>query len=109
MLTKCNEILDFKIKMFSFEDVRLRPCIMLSLLVPLDQMSHMDLLPECPIDCKVTTFRARITDSRFLHAPPKGISPLLINAELFRKNKNSSHLLNIYNTLNGTDLDAYIE
>jgi len=72
-------------------------------------MSHMDLLSECPIDCNVATFKAKTTDSRFLHAPPKGITPALILGEVARKGKNSSHLLNIYNSMNGTDLDVYIE
>ncbi|XP_066921372.1 acid-sensing ion channel 2-like [Clytia hemisphaerica] len=75
-----------------------------------EQISQLDLIDECPIDCKVTSFKTEKTDTRFLHNAPQGMMPTILLNNAARKGKNSSHLAKIYEELKGTDeLDLYIE
>ena len=65
----------------------------------------------CPIDCEITTYTNRISDSRFIHNPPKGIEPRLIEQEFIKRNATNmtSYLLKLQNKYNQTRLDQYIE
>ena len=64
---------------------------------------------HCPIDCNVVEYQTDITESRFIHNPPIGLEPVIIQRGLQNKNQNSSHILDLYKKLNTEQLDEYIE
>ena len=64
---------------------------------------------DCPIDCNIVEYQTDITESRFIHNPPTGLEPVIIQRGLQMKQKNSSHILDLYEKLTTEQLDEYIE
>lgn len=64
---------------------------------------------NCPVDCIQRYYKYQITDSRFLHNPPTGVEPKLLRNENRKKRVNSSHLLELAESLSSQELGHYAE
>ena len=64
---------------------------------------------DCPVDCNVVEYLTEITESRFIHDPPKGLEPAIIKRKLQNKQLTYSHILDLYGRMSSEELDEYIE
>lgn len=65
---------------------------------------------NCPIDCIETSYNVQLTDQRYLHDPPLGFEKNMILTYLKEnKNTNYSRLVELYDNMNITDFEKYIE
>jgi hypothetical protein len=71
--------------------------------------SEYEAREGCPVDCVQHHFHYQITDARFLHSPPIGVEPALIRNENLRKGQNTSHLLQLVESLSSTELADYVK
>ena len=77
------------------------PLIFLKLISFLESFNKYAERKECPIECEQLGFHYDKSDARFIHNPPKGVEPVILN--------NNSHLLELVQTLTAEELDEYVE
>ena len=65
---------------------------------------------ECPADCEERTYPYELSEARFLHNPPTGLSiKSLENLQDRKELRDEAHLSKLAKRMTSEELDAYIE
>ncbi|XP_065684563.1 acid-sensing ion channel 2 isoform X1 [Hydra vulgaris] len=75
-----------------------------------ESFSEFTMRKECPSDCEERTFSYELSEARYLHNPPIGLSlSRLDKLQLDKSLPSEAHLSKLAKSLTPKELDAYIE
>ena len=74
-----------------------------------DSFNELRVRKECPIDCTQHHYLYQVTEARYAHNPPIGLQEKILENQNEKKNRNTSHLLELVRELSTEELQHYIE
>lgn len=74
-----------------------------------ESFDEFSMRQKCPVDCEVVSYTVRLSDSRYLHNPPKGTDEIILTREAAQKKVNETHLLKLLRQMTSKELDQYVE